>query len=90
MILNINDAELASILAGLRLLQSSQTCPPAVEAIATNDGELSALDSTEIDALCERINGAEKLDILVFMEGGNHPVGVLESAIRWRTVRDGC
>ena len=54
MYLNVNDRELATILAALRLWQE-QDAPPARQfEIATEHGE--PMDGEAIDALCERLN----------------------------------
>lgn len=57
----LNEEELATILAALRFYQSEGMGNPdnrsdAIQEIATNAGELTSLDSDDIDALCERIN----------------------------------
>ena len=49
-------AELAAVLAGLRLLQSSQAVPAGITDIQTDCGEIDPLSLEQIDALCERIN----------------------------------
>ena len=56
----LNERELASVLAGLRLLQGEENGPidgEAIDNIATNNGHLLALSDNEIDQLCERLNG---------------------------------
>ena len=52
----MNDRELGTILAALRLFQSRTYTWQELEKIATNDNEHTALDAEEIDDLCERIN----------------------------------
>lgn len=53
----IDDRELAAILAGLRLLQCySDANRPEIELVATDGGRFPRLDFTEIDTLCERLN----------------------------------
>lgn len=55
---DLNDRELATVLAALRLRQRDLADEPRgnLDDIATNDGEFDALDLEEIDALCERLN----------------------------------
>jgi hypothetical protein len=53
--------ELGSVLAGLRMLQEYYTdaqdsLPELLNDIATNCGEVEALDQDEIDRLCRRLN----------------------------------
>ncbi len=52
----LDRAELAAVLAGLRLLQSSQAVPASITDIQTDGGEVEPLSLEQIDALCERIN----------------------------------
>ena len=53
----VTEQEQAAILAALRYYQKSYNVrEQAIEDIATNVGEFSALGKTEIDILCERIN----------------------------------
>lgn len=52
----LDRAELAAVLAGLRLLQSSQAVPAGITDIQTDGGEVEPLSLEQIDALCERIN----------------------------------
>lgn len=50
----------AAVLAGLRVLQQyldRGATPPHVGEILNNGGECEPLDSNEIDALCEAVNG---------------------------------
>ena len=60
--LPVDDRELATILAALRFhqaenLQGSGDMPDlAIREIATDGGRLVALNSQEVDRLCERIN----------------------------------
>jgi hypothetical protein len=65
--MKLSRAELGSVLVGLRLLQqyyddAQDTLPPELDAIATDDGEVEALDSDAIDDLCEYINSEVELD----------------------------
>ena len=61
MYLNVDNRELATILAALRLWQE-QDAPPARQLdIATDCGDLDPLRAEEIDALCESINGDDEL-----------------------------
>ena len=55
----MNQRELNTVLAALRLWQSGVHHPLELEVIATNDGESEPLDGEEIDALCERLNCGE-------------------------------
>ena len=57
---DIDRYELASILAGLRLLQQTPALPPEVEEIATDCNEFTSLDSAQIEDLCARINSASE------------------------------
>lgn len=54
----LNNRELAAVLAALRLYEVAAQADKLgpVEVIATNCGELTALDAKEVSALCERIN----------------------------------
>jgi hypothetical protein len=53
----ITEQEHATILAALRFYQKSYNIrEQAIDEIATNVGEFSALGKTGIDILCERIN----------------------------------
>ncbi len=53
-----DDREITSILAGLRLLQSTpfHQLPDDILQIVTDGGILEALSNDEIDDLCEKIN----------------------------------
>ncbi|MBP2480183.1 hypothetical protein J3A72_000475 [Stenotrophomonas sp. PvP093] len=53
-----NPLHLAAVLAGLRLLQNSDTLPPDIDAILTDSGLLPRICDTDIDALCERLTCA--------------------------------
>lgn len=59
---SMSAAELSTVLAALRYYQhyGEQTNPacrlPDIEAIATNEGTVEALDDAGVDALCERLN----------------------------------
>lgn len=57
---NIVDRELASILAGLRLLQRSDRIPLDIDEIRSDDGYLEPLDIDEVDELCVRLNCAPR------------------------------
>lgn len=55
----LSDRDLASVLAGLRLLQGEGRGPTdgeAIDDIATNNGRLLALSDEEVDQLCEYLN----------------------------------
>ena len=56
--LDLDNAQIAAVLAGLRLLQK-QGCPDALEDIATNGGEFDLPGDDFIDELCEKINLGE-------------------------------
>ena len=49
--------ERATVLAALRLLQSTRHLPADIADIATDGGTLEPMTAEEIDALCEAING---------------------------------
>lgn len=51
----LDDAQLAAILAGLRLLQQ-QGCPADLEEVATNCGRFGLPGNAFLDALCEQLN----------------------------------
>lgn len=53
---NLDRAELATILAALRLLQSMSQLPASLNEIMTDGGALAPLSLDQIDALCERLN----------------------------------
>ena len=55
---DIDRYELATILAGLRLLQQTPALPPEIEEIATDCHEFTPLNSAQIEDLCERVNAA--------------------------------
>lgn len=63
--LAVNDRQLATILAALRFhqaenLQGAVGIPDrAIEEIATDAGELAALDFDEVEELCQRLNTDE-------------------------------
>ena len=53
--------ETATVLAALRFWQANDMCNPnnrinSLHDIATNCGDLTSLDESEIDALCEKVN----------------------------------
>lgn len=52
----LDRAELAAVLAGLRLLQSALVVPASINVIMTDGGDVEPLSLGRIDALCERIN----------------------------------
>ena len=54
--MRIDNRERATILAALRHYQNARDIPGAIEDIATNCGEFRALESPDIDELCEFIN----------------------------------
>jgi hypothetical protein len=58
--MNLSDRELASVLAGLRLLQAFQNGSSAdrtaIWEIATDGGDEEPMTSSEIDRLCESLN----------------------------------
>jgi hypothetical protein len=59
--IQLGERELAAVLAGLRLVQAEmgrgEFLPQGVHSIFDDDGTITPLDTDEIDALCERING---------------------------------
>lgn len=65
----MNKRELGAVLAALRYWQLSLTGESLrlgeLEAIATNEGEHSALTADEIDVLCEKLNTEEPIKLLV-------------------------
>lgn len=54
--MNINERELATILAALRYWQYPNKNITELNDIATNGQAFEALDAFEIDELCEKIN----------------------------------
>ena len=57
--MKLDDREVATVLAGLRLLQNPRTFVLSqIEEIASKGDRLEPLDADEIDALCERIHCA--------------------------------
>lgn len=61
----LTNRELATVLAALRYWQEDCQCNPdhrrdEIDDIATNGGELAALDDAEVDALCERLGAPEQ------------------------------
>ncbi len=59
--ITVSEAEFSIILAALRLYQEQGQDNPThrssgIDSIATNDGQLTALDGLAIDSLCARIN----------------------------------
>jgi hypothetical protein len=57
MLLTLNDRELATILAALRLWQATDSADTEEQNdIATNGGNLDAMSNEEIDILCETVN----------------------------------
>lgn len=63
----MNARELASVLAGLRMLQHAITGTVAdkdgIADIRTDSGELEPLSADEIDTLCERLNSGSLLPL---------------------------
>ena len=57
---DIDRYELATILAGLRLLQQTPALPPEIEEIASGCGEFTSLNSAQIEDLCARISSASE------------------------------
>lgn len=53
---DVDRFELASILAGQRLLKATPALPESIDEIATDCGDFERLDAEQIDDLCERIN----------------------------------
>ena len=49
--------EIATMLAALRYWQNHRPSNPELHEIATDGGTLAPLDSSDIDALCNKING---------------------------------
>lgn len=61
-LVNLSEAELATVLAALRFWQSKGQLESAtfgLQQIATNEGLVEPLDSDQIDDLCEKINTDE-------------------------------
>ena len=54
--IKISIREFHTILAALRYWQRGLDEDNDIDHIATNDGDIRALDDLEIDELCERIN----------------------------------
>ncbi len=59
--ITVSEAEFSTIMAALRFYQEQGQDNPAhrssgIDSIATNEGQLTALDRPAIDSLCERIN----------------------------------
>lgn len=61
----LSTEEIAAILAGLRLLQSTplSKLPEAVRDVFTEGGAAEPLSNAEIDGLCEAINLADAIAI---------------------------
>lgn len=60
-VIQLRPPEIHTLLAALRYYQQhgqgeSEKRSPAIDAIATNGGEVPALDPDDIERLCERIN----------------------------------
>lgn len=84
--MKLDNQELATVLAALRYYQAQGMGEPenrsdAIHDLATNGGEVTSLDDTGIDSLCERLNFAddsevpttpeiEKPTVFVMVEGG--------------------
>lgn len=52
----LDERELATILAALRLFQRTVFIPPEISDIATDEGEFQMMEDSEIDQLCEYLN----------------------------------
>lgn len=52
----LDERELATITAALRLFQRTVFIPPEISAIATDEGEFVLMSDDEIDQLCEDLN----------------------------------
>lgn len=85
----LDDHELATILAALRLLQE-QGCPEHLTDIATEGFSLDPMAADEIDDLCERLNIGgtphELPHVVVALEGGLVSGVVADRPIILRTV----
>jgi hypothetical protein len=85
----LDDRELATILAALRLLQE-QGCPDHLTDIATEGFSLDTMADDEIDALCERLNIGDTPHMLphivVAIDGGLVSGVVADRAVIMRTV----
>ena len=71
----MNQRELNTVLAALRLWQSGVHHPLELETIATNDGESEPLDGDEIDAFCERLNCGEDESFRGALQGLHDAIG---------------
>ena len=77
--IDIDDVELATILAALRFYQQKGMCEPAnrsdaIEEIATSNGDKISLDADSLGDLCERLNCStepKKANVYVVIEGGS-------------------
>lgn len=56
--MHLHPAHIATLLAGLRLLQATPLLPAAVMDIATNNGELRLITDLEIDSLATMLNSS--------------------------------
>lgn len=54
--MQLSQEELSAVLAGLRLIQSTDTLPLDIADIYYEGGSLAGLTNDEIDDLCERLN----------------------------------
>lgn len=67
----LSTKEINTVLAALRFFQmKGAAAGPEIADLATNNGAESPMSNDEIDALCERLNVSEPLNIVVHMEGG--------------------
>lgn len=85
----VNDRELATLLAALRLYQQAD-CPTDLLDIATNGGAHNPMTPDEIDGLCEKINAGGQHedipDVVVAIEGGLVSGVVADRPVRLLTV----
>lgn len=54
--MKLNQEELAAVLAGLRLLQSTEDLPGPIADIYYDSGEIQGMSDDDVDRLCERLN----------------------------------
>jgi hypothetical protein len=86
----VNQRELATILAALRYhqaenLQGSATiADEAIRAIATDHGHMRALNASQIDALCQRINSQDTPAVWITVAGGVTEIAKKPSGIEVR------
>ncbi len=55
----LDERELSTVLAALRLWQLTKSYRQDLDDIATNDNTVFAMDENEIDTLCQRLNCGE-------------------------------